>query len=386
MAATAEKIDTPSALKLTVEQGKFLRTLGRLQSIVEKRNTIPILANIKIDATSDGLFLTATDMDIAATEKVDASVEASGALTVPAHTLYDIVRKLPDGSQIALFSDENSGQLKVESGSAKFALSYLPANDFPVMDEGSFSHNFKLSPKDLASMIEKTRFAMSTEETRYYLNGIYLHTDENSNGDTVLKSVATDGHRLARIESALPAGAQDMPGIIVPRKTVSEVKKLLEEASGDVSVSISEAKIRFECGDTVLLSKLIDGTFPDYERVIPGSNDKILEVDAKEFTQAVDRVSTIATDKTRAVKLLLSSSKLVLTASSPESGTAEEIIEGKYSADEMDIGFNSRYILEIMGQLEGDTAQFLFSEAAAPVIVRDASDVSALYVLMPMRV
>ncbi len=386
MPATAKKVTSEHTLALSIERSHFLKSLGRLQSIVEKRNTIPILANIKLEASKDGFFLTATDMDIVATEKVPATVAKQGAVTVPAHTLYDIVRKLPEGCQVEIESDGASNQLKVKGGKARFALSYLPADDFPVISEGAMTHSFKLSPKEFAALIDKTRFAMSTEETRYYLNGIYLHTAKSGKGEIMLKAVATDGHRLARIEAPVPAGAKDMPGIIIPRKTVSEIRKLLEEQVGDVEISVSETKIKVASGDTVLLSKLIDGTFPDYERVIPASNDKTLSVNAKSFMDAVDRVSTIATEKTRAVRLSLKPNKINLSASSPEAGNAEEEIEGSYGADTMDIGFNSRYVLEMMGQLEGDSVQFLFSDPAAPVVVRDPSDVGALYVLMPMRV
>jgi DNA polymerase-3 subunit beta len=386
MPATAKKLATEHALSLSIERNHFLKSLGRLQSIVEKRNTIPILANVKLEASKDGFFLAATDMDIVATEKVPATVGRQGAVTVPAHTLYDIIRKLPEGCQVEVESDGATGQLKIKGGKARFALSYLPADDFPVMSEGNMTHRFRLSPKELASLIDKTRFAMSTEETRYYLNGIYLHAAKGSKGEVMLKAVATDGHRLARIEAPLPAGAKDMPGIIVPRKTVAEIRKLLEEPVGEVEIAVSETKIRVDSGETILLSKLIDGTFPDYERVIPSSNDKTLEVNTKSFIAAVDRVSTIATEKTRAVKLALKAGKANLSASSPEAGTAEEEIEGTYSADTMDIGFNSRYVLEMLAQLEGENVQFLFSDPAAPVLVRDTSDAGALYVLMPMRV
>ncbi|NDF13020.1 MAG: DNA polymerase III subunit beta [Proteobacteria bacterium] len=374
------------SLKVTVERANFLRSLARLQSIVEKRNTIPILSNIKIETEEGALRLTATDMDLTATETIAGTISEEGAVTVPAHTLYEIVRKLPDGSQVNLESDAKSAQLKVTSGNAKFSLSYLPAEDFPTMPEGSLSHQFNLTAKDCAILIERTRFAMSSEETRYYLNGIYLHVANNASGEAALKAVATDGHRLARIETAMPEGAKGMPGIIIPRKTVTELSKLLQENTGDVNIALSETKIRFASGNIVLLSKLIDGTFPDYERVIPASNDKILEIDAAQLSQAIDRVSTVSTDKSRAIKLALSKGKLTLSANSPENGTAEEEVGAHFDADAMEIGFNSKYMLEMMTQLEGDTAQFLLSDPAAPVIVRDPSDAMALFVIMPMRV
>ena len=371
-------------MKLTIEREVLLKSLSRLQSIVEKRNTIPILSNIKLEATKSGLHLTATDMDLVASESIAASTESEGALTIPAATFYDIVRKLPEGAKISLDTDGAASQLIVESGSSKFSLSFLPAEDFPVMSEGNMSHSFTLPREECLTLLEKSRFAMSTEETRYYLNGVYIHTSED--GEALLKAVATDGHRLARIQTALPVGAAGMPGIIIPRKAVNELKKLLEEHEDEIQISLSETKIRFSSGNIIILSKLVDGTFPDYGRVIPESNDKIMEVNAKTLTQAVDRVSTISTDKTRGIKFELSQGKLVLSAQSPDSGSAVEELDVTYSAEPMEIGFNSRYVLEMMSQLEGDTAQFLLSDTNSPALVTDPSDVGSLYVIMPMRV
>jgi len=384
MATAAKKALENFPLKLTIEREVLLKSLSRLQSIVEKRNTIPILSNIKLEATKSGLHLTATDMDLVASESIAASTESEGALTIPAATFYDIVRKLPEGAKISLDTDGAASQLIVESGSSKFSLSFLPAEDFPVMSEGNMSHSFTLPREECLTLLEKSRFAMSTEETRYYLNGVYIHTSED--GEALLKAVATDGHRLARIQTALPVGAAGMPGIIIPRKAVNELKKLLEEHEDEIQISLSETKIRFSSGNIIILSKLVDGTFPDYGRVIPESNDKIMEVNAKTLTQAVDRVSTISTDKTRGIKFELSQGKLVLSAQSPDSGSAVEELDVTYSAEPMEIGFNSRYVLEMMSQLEGDTAQFLLSDTNSPALVTDPSDVGSLYVIMPMRV
>ncbi len=384
MAEPAAKPEEAFPIKLTIERSVLLKSLSRLGSIVEKRNTIPILSNIKLDAGEGTLQITATDMDLVASEEVAAQVETQGTLTVPAQTLHDIVRKLPDGSQIAFDTDTQAAQLIVRAGTAEFKLSFLPASDFPVMSEGELSHQFSLPAEECLSLIEKCRFAMSTEETRYYLNGVYLHAEE---GDKkMLKAVATDGHRLARIETALPEGAAGMPGIIIPRKTVNELRKLLDEQGEQVDIALSDSKIRFSAGNVVLLSKLVDGTFPDYQRVIPEGNNRIMEVDSKAFTDAVDRVSTISTEKTRGIKLELTSGKLTLSAHSPDAGSAVEEMDVNYSAESLEIGFNSRYMLEMMGQLEGDTTQFLFSDTNAPALVSDPSDVTALYVIMPMRV
>ncbi|MDE3015315.1 MAG: DNA polymerase III subunit beta [Pseudomonadota bacterium] len=370
-------------MKFTIERAHLLKALGHVQSVVERRGTIAVLSNVKIEARGDGVSLTATDMDISIAEKIPATVSKNGATTVPAHTFYDIVRKLPEGAQIELSSGDS--KVTIKSGHSRFSLACLPVDEFPVMADGDLAFNFTLKAADCKSLIEKPSFAISTEETRYYLNGIYLHLS-GSGKAKALRAVATDGHRLARIETATPAGADGMPGVIVPRKAIYELKKLLEESGGDVGVSLSEAKIRFVCGNAVLVSKLIDGNFPDYERVIPSGNDKILEVDRKSFTEAVDRVSVISSEKSRAIKFHIENGKLTLSASSAEQGTASEEIDVTYASTLIEIGFNSRYLLDMMTNIEGDTAQFLLSDGAAPAIVRDTADVGALYVIMPMRV
>ncbi|MDE3060589.1 MAG: DNA polymerase III subunit beta, partial [Pseudomonadota bacterium] len=349
------------------------------------RGTIAVISNVKIEAKGDGVSLTATDMDLAMIEKVPASVGKPGATTVPAHTFYDIVRKLPEGAQIEVTASGDGSKVSIRAGQSKFSLACLPVEDFPVMAEGDLPHNFTLKAAECRALVQKPSFAISTEETRYYLNGIYLHTSGSGKSKT-LRAVATDGHRLARIEMALPAGADGMPGVIVPRKAIYEVRKLIEEGDGDVAVSLSETKIKFSFGSAVLVSKLIDGNFPDYERVIPTGNDKIMEVSCKDFTSAVDRVSVISSEKSRAIKFHVENGKLTLSASSPEHGTASEDIDVTYSASAIEVGFNSRYLLDMMTQIEGDTAQFLLNDGASPAIVRDTADVGALYVIMPMRV
>ncbi len=372
-------------MQFVIERAHLLKSLGHVQSVVEKRGTIAVLSNVKIDAKVDGVSLTATDMDLAIVEKTAATVSKPGSTTVGAHTFYDIVRKLPEGAQIELTTSDDGGKVSIRAGQSRFSLACLPVDDFPVMAEGELAHNFTLKSAECLALVAKPSFAISTEETRYYLNGIYVHV-AGSGAGKALRAVATDGHRLARIEMALPAGADGMPGVIVPRKAIYELRKLLEEGEGDIGISLSDAKIRLTCGNAVLVSKLIDGNFPDYERVIPSGNDKIMEVDCKLFTTAVDRVSVISTEKSRAIKFHVENGKLTLSASSPEHGTASEEIDVTYSAAGMEIGFNSRYLLDMMTQIEGDTAQFLLNDGASPAIVRDTSDVGALYVIMPMRV
>ena len=372
-------------MKLTIERAALLRSLNHIQSVVERRNTIPILANVLVEANENGVNLTATDMDISIVETAEAIASAPGSTTAPAHTLYDIVRKLPDGSQIELDSDGESDRLVLSAGRSRFTLATLPTADFPAMSEGDLPHTFALPADALRALVDRTRFAISTEETRYYLNGIYLHAVELE-GVPVMRAVATDGHRLARVEMPMPEGAAGMPGIIIPRKAVNELRKLIDECDNDIQISLSDTKIRFGFDGAVLTSKLIDGTFPDYEKVIPVGNDKLLEVDCRQFAEAVDRVATISTERSRSVKLEISDNNLTLSASSPDAGSATEEIEVSYDKEAIEIGFNSKYLLDIAQQVEGDTAQVLFADGASPAIVRDSADSSALYVLMPMRV
>jgi DNA polymerase-3 subunit beta len=372
-------------MKITVERSELLKSLGHVHRVVERRNTIPILANVLVRADRSKLSLKATDLDVEVTDAVAAEVGPGGSTTVPAHMFFDIVRKLPEGSQIVLESSGDRAALAIRAGRSRFTLQTLPESDFPDLAPGEMSHKFVLKAADLKRLIDKTQFAISTEETRYYLNGIYLHAAGSAKAPT-LRAVATDGHRLAQMEMELPKGAAGMPGIIVPRKTVSEVQRLIEDNEAEVSIDLSSGKIRFTIGDTVLTSKLIDGTFPDYARVIPASNDKELVVDKKEFEAAVDRVSTVSSERGRAVKLSISGGKLSLSVTNPDSGSANEELEVEYGADPIDIGFNSRYLLDIAAQIESEAAVLKLADPGSPTLIQDKEPHGALYVLMPMRV
>ena len=369
-------------MKATIERAILLKALGHIQSVVERRNTIPILSNVLIEAADGGLRLMATDLDLQVVETIAAAVETPGATTVAAHTLFDIVRKLGEGSQVELSASE--GKMQVIGGRARFNLQTLPREDFPVIAEGELPTRFDLPAETLKQIIDKTRFAISTEETRYYLNGIFLHVSDDAT--PVLKAAATDGHRLARVTVPRPDGAAGMPDVIIPRKCVGELRKLLDEVDGSVEVSLSPTKIRFGLGTAILTSKLIDGTFPDYSRVIPTANDKLLKIDPRSFEEGVDRVATIASEKTRAVKMSLDRDKITLSVTSPENGTAAEEVPGDYASAGFDIGFNARYLLDILNQIDGDTVEVHLADAAAPTLIRENDKAPALYVLMPMRV
>jgi DNA polymerase-3 subunit beta len=372
-------------MKVTIERAELLKSLGHVHRVVERRNTIPILANVLVRAEKSALSLKATDLDLEVIESISAEVAPAGSTTVPAHMFYDIVRKLPEGSQVLLESSSDRAVLAVRAGRSRFTLQTLPESDFPDLAAGDMTHKFTLPGADLKRLIDKTQFAISTEETRYYLNGIYLHVAGSGKSQT-LRAVATDGHRLAQTDLPLPAGAAGMPGVIVPRKTVTEVQRLIEDSQAEITVELSSAKIRFSIGNVVLTSKLIDGTFPDYQRVIPSGNDKELVIDKKDFEAAVDRVSTVSSERGRAVKLSLSAGKLILSVTNPDSGSATEEIEVEYDSDPIDIGFNSRYLLDIASQLDGEVAVLKLADPGSPTLIQDKDAKGALYVLMPMRV
>jgi DNA polymerase-3 subunit beta len=372
-------------MRVTLERSNLLKSLNHVHRVVERRNTIPILSNVLLQAEGASLALKATDLDLEVNEATAAMVEQAGATTVPAHLLYDIVRKLPDGAEVMLSTNPDGGSISVISGKSSFRLQSLPQSDFPELTAGAFTHSFRIDAQALKRLIDRTQFAISTEETRYYLNGIHLYAGEDD-GHLELRAVATDGHRLARAAMEAPSGAEGMPAIIIPRKTVAELQKLVDAPDMQVTIEVSDVKIRFTVGTVVLTSKLIDGTFPEYKRVIPAGNDRKLVIDRQSFAASVDRVSTISNEKGRAVKLSISDGLLTLTVNNPDSGSATDEVPAGYDSEPMEIGFNSKYLLDITSQLSGKEAVFMLADAGSPMLVRDEGDEHLVYVLMPMRV
>lgn len=366
-------------MKTIIERAALLKTLGHVQSVVERRNTIPILSNVLLSAEGSRVRMTATDLDIQIVDSVEAQVQTAGDITVPAQTLFDIVRKLPDGSQVQL--EVVDGRMKVTAGRSRFQIPCLPADDFPNMPRGDMEHTYSVTTTALQQAFDRTRFAMSTEETRYYLNGIFLHVVDGK-----LLAAATDGHRLARtrVETG-EAALTGMPDVIVPRKTVGEIVKLIGEYDGDVEISVSRSKIGFDIGNLSLTSKTIDGTFPDYTRVIPTSNEITVTADVKSLSDAVDRVTTIASEKTRAVRMRVDDNVATFTVTSPENGTANEEVSCEASGP-VDIGFNSRYLIEILKHVGSDAVEMRFDTAASPVLIKDLNRPEDANVIMPMRV
>ena len=358
-------------MKFAIVKTELIKPLSHINSVVERKNAIAILSNLVIEAVGKEINFIATDMEIDIKEKISANIISDGKITVPAHTLHDIVKKLPDGSEILMYESDNN--LILECGKSKFTLPTLPFDDFPVMSDISDGKEFSISSEDMKNLIDNTKFAISLEETRYYLNGIYVHQDEENKN--FLKIVATDGHRLAQVKLNLPEGANGIPSIIIPRKTVNELRKLLEETDGDILVKVSKNKIKF-----------IDGTFPDYQRVIPQENKNKLEILTKDFKDAVDRVSTISIEKTRAVKLEINNNSLILKVNNSEIGNAIEELTIEFGGEKLEIGFNSKYLLDITNQIQGDKIHFSLSDSSSPALITDEQQEGTIFVLMPMRV
>lgn len=374
-------------MKFTADRMPLQRALAHIHGVAEKRNTIPILANVLLSHDGKVLRLTATDMEIALVEEIPSEADRPGSATVPAAVLFEIVRKLPDGVGVEFEQKDDSSPLLVRAGRYETNLNVLPVDDFPAMVAGDLPHHFTLQAGVLRGLIDRTKFAMSNEETRYYLNGIFFHVS-NDGAAPVLRAVATDGHRLAKVDADLPIGAAEMPGVIIPRKTVAEIRKLLENDDATVEVSLSETRIQFHTGSMTLTSKLVDGTFPEYGRVIPSGNDRILRVARQDLAAAVGRVAAISQERSRPVKLIATTNHLTLSATSADQGVAqEELDESKvtYNAPPLEIGFQARYLTDITDQIDAE-AEFCFADSASPTLIRDTQENSALYVLMPIRV
>jgi DNA polymerase-3 subunit beta len=379
-----ESLRTPlsGSFHVVVEKSVFLKALAHCQGVVERRNTVPILAHVLLETQGESLKVTATDLEVAFIETLPAHIKAQGSTTVAAQLLFDVVRKLPEGAEIELELGKDGASLHLKSGRSTYSFACLPAVEFPIMTTEDLPCTFTIHAAELSRLIDRTRFSMSTEETRYYLNGICFH----STNDGFLRAVATDGLRLAQAQVSLPPEAGTMPQVIVSRKTIHEIRKLIDEIANEVTISLSNNQVRFKVGSSILISRLIEGKFPNYEQVIPFANDKILKVDVKAFAEAVDRISIMSTDKLRPVKLKVEGKILSISVFSTETGSAVEELEVDYTGPLVDFGFNARFILDVTQQITNPTLQFLIGDETQAIIAKDAMDDSALYVLMPMRV
>ena len=375
-------------MEIKANSSDLLKALNHIHGIVEVRHTLPILSNIVLSAENNELNLSSTNLDIFCSDKIDAEIVNSGEISVPAITFFEIVKRLPSGSDVILSMGDEDTELILKCGRSKFNLSTLKTEDFPILSDKDLSTNFVISADELSRMIDKTKFAISNEETRYYLNGIFFHKAE-SNSIKFLRAVATDGHRLAQYDIPLPQGAEEITGIIIPKKTVFELRKVLDDADGDVSISLNENKIKFSFNNLKIISKVIDGTFPDYTKVIPQNNDKKFKTNNSELKNAIDRVSAVAINeetKSKAIKLTIENNKLNLSVESQSKGSANEEIDITYSNEKVDIGFNSRYLMDICNEVDGDEIDVNLLDSISPAIILDKTDENLFFVLMPMRI
>lgn len=369
-------------MKLSMSRETLLKNLAFIQSVVEKRTSIAILSNVRLKASDNQLEVTATDNDITVQGHAEAFVEKDGVTTVNAHKLYDIIRKIPEGVMVGMETADGN-RLSVVAGKARFSLACIGADAFPNMSTITDGVTFSLSGKELKRLLAKSQFAASNDDTRQYLNGVYMHV--HTGKDAALRFVATDGHRLARVEIALPAGAEDMPAVILPRKTIGELRKMADENT-QLTLTVTQNKIQAQGGDTVLTSKVIDGTFPDYERVIPKENTMEMDVSRQSLMQAVERVSILSHEKSRSIRFSLKPHNLLISANNPDQENALEELKVDYDAQDVDIGFNAKYVSDIGTQIEGEDMQFFFKDSASPVLVKDPQDALAIFVVMPMRI
>lgn len=374
-------------MKLTISRDALLAALTRVGRVVEKRNTIPILSNARLVATPGRLSITGTDLDMEIGSSVEADVSTPGETTIPAHMAAEIMRKFPDGATVELAQKADEPRLTLKSGRSRITVNTLSPADFPDLSAGPFDFTFQMPASALLAMLDRVSFAISNEETRYYLNGVYLHGTDGETGP-MLRAVATDGHRLASHEILAPEGAQGLKGIILPRKAVGEVGRLANPLGEEkVTIEVSATKLRLTAGVATLTTKLIDGTFPDYSRVIPAGNDKVATLDKAALTAAVERVATVSTERGRAVRFSFAAGALTLTVTSPDTGDATDELDATYDAEGLDIGFNGRYVADILSSVPGESVKLVMADPGSPCLITpEAAGSGSLFVLMPMRV
>lgn len=367
--------------------------LGLINSIVEKKNVISILANVKLEAINGKLILSGTDIDLYASEEIAVQVVQEGAITVSTRLICDIIRKFSDKEVTLKFNTETQ-QLEVISNKSFYKLATLPANEFPIIDSLENTINFEIPLSELSRIVEHTKIAICDIEARYNWNGIYLHITEE-NGEKFLTSASLDGHRLALSKTPAPEGSEQLQGIIIPKKACYELHKILKSANDEVLnvlIELNNVKIKFTCGNVSLVSKLIDGTFPNYSGFIPNNTINHLIINSKLLHDAVERASIVTVETCRAVKFIFSDQDLEVTAHGAPNGSAQEIFSFadseiiQYQGEEISISFNPNYILDIMGVINTEMVEISFSNNAAPTIISSPDDSSSIFVIMPVKV
>ncbi len=369
-------------MKFSVNQQDLQKSLNYCQGVIEKRSTLPILSNVLLEVSNANLTITATDLDLIFIHKIpNVEISEEGKTTSSSSIMYDIVRKFSSGSKIN-FSNPSENKLHLESDKSVFNLNCINASEFPLTEENFNENEFSIKSKELLKLLNKCKFSVSNDETRHYLSGIFLHQTE-VDGKTFLTAAATDSHRMSISKIRLQNKVQ-FEQIILPKKTIFQLCTLLEDYEGEVKISNIKSKIKFEINNSILISKLIDGKFPNYVQVVPKENQKKLEVDVKSFLNSVDRVASVSLDKKDGVKFSLSKNNLDLSVNNTNSGDGKESLTVKFD-HELDISFNSRYLIDIASQLDGDNIEIYLKDTGSPALIRDPSDYDSIYVVMPMK-
>ena len=369
-------------MKFNVNQQDLQQALNYCQGVIEKRSTLPILSNILLDAQKSNLTITATDLDLIFIHQIrNVEVLEEGKTTTISSLMYDIVRKFTSGIKINVSLNETN-KLHLESEKSNFNLNCISASEFPLTDENFNQNEFVIKSKDLLKLLNKCKFSVSNDETRHYLSGIYFHQTEVED-KIYLTAVATDSHRMS-ISKIRLADKINFDPVILPKKTIFQLCSLLDNYDGEVKISNIKSKIKFELGNSILISKLIDGKFPNYIQVIPKNNQKKLSVNLKSFLNSVDRVASVSLDKKDGVKFDLSKDTLNLSVNNTNSGDGKETLSVKFE-NELEISFNSRYLIDVASQIDGETIELFFNDTGSPVLVKDPGDFDSIFVVMPMK-
>ncbi len=368
-------------MEFSIPQKKLLECLNHFQSVVERRNTIPILSNIRIvtDEQKKHLVITATDLALELSESLQADIKQPGGITIPSALFFDIIRKAPENSNINLKKEEKTDLIYVSFDESKFSIPSLPIDDFPVMDVNELDTTIEIESTALKTLIDHCKFCMGLDESRQYLNGIYLHLSKN-----LISTVATDGHRLSK-SSLTQDFSGDFEGIIIPKKTVFEISKILEDFEDKIILNFSKTRLKVVFGEVKIITKLINSSFPDYESVIPTTNDQIMIVDCKSFSESIDRVSTISNEKFRTVKFDVSNNVCVVSSFGTEKSIGTENVKVDYNGPAFSINFNSRYVLDVLNIIKEGSVKFYFSKNTAPTILESTSIKNTLFLIMQMR-
>ena len=371
-------------MQFDINRDLLLKSLNFVQGVVEKKNTLPILSNVLLNLKNNKLEIVATDLDIVFYDEIsELNVIEEGNTTTSANVLFDILRKIPAGTEIN-FTLKSENKLSLKSKNSDFNLLCLPTSNFPTFDDKFEIEKMEIEKKRFLSLLNKTKISISNDDTRHYLNGIYLHATE-SNKSTFLTGVATDSHRLSSSSIAVE-NIKSFTSIIIPRKTVFQLCSLLDNVDEKLFIQTSSNKIKFSLGKINLISKVIDGKFPDYQKVVPKDNTKTLTVASGDFINSVERVASVSIDRKEGVKLELSRDKLKLSVNSTNSGDGNEVVAAKYDGEDLTIGFNSKYLIDIASEIEDKNLTFSLKNSTSPVLVFDNSDKNSFYVIMPMKI